>query len=271
MNKFLILSLLAVGYQSASAQLMLKYDFNGNALDQSGRNNNGILWGGATYGMDRFGNSNSALAVNTGNGVISQSNIGITGNNSFTMSIWIKPTDDPTWPNGQIMHLGDEGLGAASGTHLSFTYCPYHATDGANWDANRYSLLLDGDGPGAAVITDPVSTLNSWSQMVVTYEATSGAYSFYLNGNHQENNYIQWSNPQINLSDATLRVNAKPLPNGLARGLNGLIDDVRIWDRSLSNTEAATLYATESVPEPSALSLLAVGSGALAILRRRRS
>ena len=83
--------------------------------------------------------------------------------------------------------------------------------------------------------------------MVVTYEATSGAYSFYLNGNHQENNYIQWSNPQINLSDATLRVNAKPLSNGLARGLNGLIDDVRIWDRSLSNTEAATLYATESV------------------------
>ena len=116
MKKLLILSFLALGYQSASAQLMLKYDFNGNALDQSGRNNNGILWGGATYGMDRFGNSNSALAVNTENGVISQSNIGITGNNSFTMSIWIKPTDDPTWPNGQIMHLGDEGPVAASGS-----------------------------------------------------------------------------------------------------------------------------------------------------------
>jgi hypothetical protein len=271
LKKLLIFSFLALGYQSASAQLILRYDFNGNALDQSGRSNNGILWGGATYGMDRFGNSNSALAVNTENGVISQGNIGITGNNSFTMSIWIKPTDDPTWPNGQIMHVGDEGLAAASGTHLSLTYCPYHATDGGNWDANRFSLFLDGDGPGAAVITDPVSTLNFWSQMVVTYEATSGAYSFYLNGNHQENNYIQWGDPQINLSDAKLRVNAKPLPNGLARGLHGLIDDVRIYDRTLSSTEAAALYAIESVPEPSALSLIAVSLAGLALVRRRRS
>jgi hypothetical protein len=48
-------------------------------------------------------------------------------------------------------------------------------------------------------------------------------------------------------------------------------DDMRIYDRALSSTEVSNLYTKESVPEPSALSLLAVGLGGLAMMRRRRS
>jgi hypothetical protein len=48
-------------------------------------------------------------------------------------------------------------------------------------------------------------------------------------------------------------------------------DDMRIYNRALSSAEVTTLYATESVPEPSALSFLATGLSGLAMLRRRRS
>jgi hypothetical protein len=46
---------------------------------------------------------------------------------------------------------------------------------------------------------------------------------------------------------------------------DGAIDDVRIYDRALSGTEVADLYA---LPEPATLALLALGG--LAMLRRRR-
>ena len=49
------------------------------------------------------------------------------------------------------------------------------------------------------------------------------------------------------------------------------IDDVRFYQRALTSTENAYLYSVESVPEPSALSLLVVGLSGLAIFRRRRS
>jgi hypothetical protein len=105
---------------------------------------------------------------------------------------------------------------------------------------------LDGNGPGYAVTTDPLSTLNSWSQIVATYDSPSGTYNIYLNGRLQNNNFIQWNNPTLNLTDGRLRINAKPLPEGLARGLDGLIDDLSIYNRALSGAEVLELYNTEA-------------------------
>ena len=242
---YLLLNADYIYCDTLSNGLVLKYAFNGNAVDISGGSNNGTLWGGATYGSDRFGNLNGALAVNTFNGAISENNLGITGNSSYTISIWIKPTSDPVWPNGQLVHLGAEDANAPSGTCMSLTYDPYHASE--DWVSyGLFSLILDGNGPGYAVTTDPLSTLNSWSQIVATYDSPSGTYNIYLNGRLQNNNFIQWNNPTLNLTDGRLRINAKPLPEGLARGLDGLIDDLSIYNRALSGAEVLELYNTEA-------------------------
>ncbi|XAL98042.1 LamG domain-containing protein [Phycisphaeraceae bacterium D3-23] len=61
------------------------------------------------------------------------------------------------------------------------------------------------------------------------------------------------------------------------RGFDGLIDEVALWDRALTDQEAANVYATglagndlrNEVPEPGSLALL--GLGGLLIARRRRA
>jgi hypothetical protein len=89
--------------------------------------------------------------------------------------------------------------------------------------------------------------------------------SVYLNGVLQTNNAYAVNVDIMNTIPSPLYFSSE------GATANITIDDVRIWDRSLSNTEVAALYATERIPEPSALSLLAVGLGGLAMMRRRRS
>ena len=50
----------------------------------------------------------------------------------------------------------------------------------------------------------------------------------------------------------------------------GFADELAIWDRALSATEVSQQFAAASVPEPSAVAVLAVGSAGLLARRRRR-
>jgi hypothetical protein len=65
------------------------------------------------------------------------------------------------------------------------------------------------------------------------------------------------------------RIGADQWNNQLWQVWNGSIDDVRIYDRALSDSEVAQLYQVESVPEPSSFLVLGL-AWSLAVLRHRR-
>ena len=72
------------------------WPFNGNASDESGNNNNGIV-NGATLTSDRNGNINSAYSFN--NNTISipdNSSIGITQSSGQSISVWAYLTGSQT-------------------------------------------------------------------------------------------------------------------------------------------------------------------------------
>ncbi|NBQ55714.1 MAG: hypothetical protein EBU36_03530, partial [Verrucomicrobia bacterium] len=52
---------------------------------------------------------------------------------------------------------------------------------------------------------------------------------------------MSWNLQLQNLGDSKLTVNAKTL-DGLGRGINGLIDDLLIYNRALSSEEVGQLY-----------------------------
>jgi hypothetical protein len=100
----------------------------------------------------------------------------------------------------------------------------------------------------------------SWNHVAVTHDATTNLTEFFLNG--------QKKYEFINADPAHLDANYFFLGNSYHAQYNaGEMDDVRLYNRALTSLEVNYL----AIPEPSAFSLLAIGLGVLAIVRRRRS
>jgi hypothetical protein len=124
---------------------------------------------------------------------------------------------------------------------------------------------------GASLNTDNVPSENlgldisKWHQLVWVYDGSS--IKNYLDGVALNSLYSPQSG--FNIDPYTdfdvLRIGYDHAGIGVNPSLDGYLSDIRIYQFAL--TEAQVL----AVPEPSALSLLAVGLGALAMMRRRRS
>jgi formylglycine-generating enzyme required for sulfatase activity len=216
-------------FNQLSKGLVAYYPFNGNTKDESGHGKNLTLLG-ASLGVDRPGSGNSSLAVALGQRAVSTQNIGITGNSDFTISVWMMPKVDPVWPNGGLIGWGDD---SDPGTMFNFVYVPYHV----NGFSVSFSLGVDSNYVGAGVISDPVSLLGTWNHVIVTYQGSSKTYRFYLNGKLQTNNFSDWNMVLHNLSDSVLYVSGS---------FDGLIDDIRIYNRAVSGAEVSQLHAKES-------------------------
>jgi len=274
--KYTIPSLLvAVGLiASASAatltdNLALYYDFNGNGNDSSGNNNNGDFVG-SSLGTDRFGNLSSALDVTANTYFVSQNNLGVTGNSDRTISMWFKATSDPIWPQGFILGWGDNPV-----NDFTLIYQPYYISD-SRLTSDQFSNIMvggqtEGMDNGAAVLTSPSNLTGNWHSITWTYSGALANSFFYLDGRIQTNNFVTYGvSGTLNTSDSPLNVNGFLV--GQNRGIDGLIDDVGVWNRSLSSTEVANLYAAQVIPEPSTYALFGLGTiGMLMVMRRKKT
>jgi hypothetical protein len=112
-----------------------------------------------------------------------------------------------------------------------------------------------------------ISSVINWGDWkMITLTATSGEYVAYLNGVEFDRRALDGS--LFPSSNVRFGSHTWWSGGGSSSRMDIEWDDMRIYDRALSSTEVSNLYTTESVPEPSALSLLAVGLGV--VLRRRR-
>jgi hypothetical protein len=181
--------------------------------------------------------------------------------NGLTISFWtINESTGGIHPLENYLSLNTTGLGPGS-IHLinGVSGTPQDSISGAT--LSYQNLGWAGVGGGA---TYP-NGLTSWKMHTVSIVESS--VSYYLDGQ-----FVINVPTDVNLSSWELvTFGRKYWDSGSSARMTVEWDDMRIYDRALSSTEVSNLYATESVPEPSALSLLAVGLGGLAMMRRRRS
>ncbi len=103
-----LMALLLCGFQAPANAglkdgLVAYYPFNGNANDESGNGNNGIV-SGATLVADKFGKINSAYNFNGNNFIELQFKNLPTGSSERTVSTWAKL--DSGNPMGTIISYG---------------------------------------------------------------------------------------------------------------------------------------------------------------------
>lgn len=229
-----------------SQGLVAYYPFTGNANDASGNNKNGTIIDNVTPTTDRFGVANSAYlfaastnAFNTNRINLPElsTQIGQPGT-SYSVSAWFNGVPD-TWggsnKTGQIIHCSDNR---------------------EDYSISRLEVVNFGSGPLKKIYhrmpsqnIEPVSSTgystSAWHNITIVVNATNGDYKYYFDGvldpsmsftfNPLNNYYVSGRIWQIGALQPTIGPN---VPHQFV----GKIDDIRIYNRVLTNEEIIFLY-----------------------------
>lgn len=206
------------------------WPFNGNAIDESINTNDGTV-NGATLTADRFGNANKAYSFNGTNNFIKINN-GLISNTfgSFSFSFWFKTN---TTNIGTIM--SDRGS--------------------SNW-AYKYSVQINNNNnigkcaianhDGASLsnfVSSSQSSLNqnNWVHCIGVLNSSSLVLSIYING--ILSSQTSSINPNAwNVNTTSTYIGKWISPFGDYHLYNGIIDDIGIWNRALTQQEITALY-----------------------------
>jgi hypothetical protein len=220
------------------------WPFNGNANDESGNGNDGVV-NGAVLAEDRFGNGSNAYALDGVTNKIrfnlnSISNVLPAGSESTT-SIWIKTAD----LNGPLVSM--QGNSSNYDFHIG-TLANVVQSPG------NYGILVrtGGAGTGNNIFGGNVSD-NAW-HMISIVRFPDGTLKLYKDGNLDAisgsgQNGILTFNPlymTFGADESWIVLAANGGCNSCnsvdQRHLNGLLDDIAIYNRALTEQEIQNLY-----------------------------
>jgi len=199
--------------------LVAYYPFNGNADDASGNGNNGRV-SGATLAPNRFGKSNKAYQFDGSSSKITSTIAAIpNGKNPRTISVWLNPQIVPGDFSLTALAWGQKNTGQANMIGL-----------GRNAIISYQAWVDDA----------PVNfnyELGKWINVTTTYDGTTA--QVYVNGVR----LTQVQKTSWNSSGTELFIGTRI--SGDLGYFQGFLDDIRIYNRVLSNDEIVKLYSTE--------------------------
>ena len=232
------------------------WEFTGDASDVSGNGNDGVVHG-ATLTTDRFGNADSAYSFDAVDDFIRVAE-SIAGLAEYTQSAWVN-------------------LGLAEGAHSGHAILTTpNGTLYWQHDPRILNIVLIADRQGG-VTSNPSTSFKytvplgiadeTWFHLAVTAYSNNTA-DLFINGVEVDpgtrlTDTGGTGDVAVSMIGAAERSNKTP---PVVFQFSGSIDDVYIYNRALSPSEVATLFA---VPEPSTALLLGIGLAGLGMRRRR--
>jgi len=200
------------------------------ALDSSGNGNNGTLVGDPKWVAGKFGGAlefNGNDYVNCGNGASLQIR------DQITITFWFKvQAFSNTWEGflakGDDSYRASRGGGTGNATHMGISGT---STGGGNGWFN-----------GTVIVTD-----NQWHHFAATYDGTAGR--IYIDG------VLDVTSPgtgRINQSSYNFYIGENAQATG--RFLHGLMDEVRLYSRAMTDSEIKGVMAGAGAEYPFASS-----------------
>lgn len=208
------------------------WGFSGNTNDLSG-NNLHATNSGAVLANDRFGNPNSAYSFNGNSSFMSCGTVSaLNGLSNATFSVWVKIVGNNIWNNCNLgcAHFLISRDSDFSSTHIGIGY-------GTN--AQKFTGKF-----GSGFLQQNVSSLSSypipqenWIHIVFVKSSTN--LKIYMNG-LLSNTTVNVTN-NFGSSNGALFFGKLPV-SGFDYFINGLLDDIGIWNRALTEQEISNLY-----------------------------
>ncbi|MCB1144800.1 MAG: DUF1566 domain-containing protein [Leptospiraceae bacterium] len=222
-----------IDYQSIDLWngIVAYYPFNGNVKDESGVNNNDGVSYNLTSVSDRFGNigrsynfiGNSYISVNDSESLKSL-------NNEITISSWVKS-------------LGNYYL-LAKTSQLSYQYRVYNLCGALTTESKYIHLGYYTNTYQGINLYKDLCRNNEWVHIAITHD--NYGTKFYLNGQLEGDNSTKFN---FTSDDNPLEIGRDK--HGATEYSNSTLDEIRIYNRSLSEKEISALYSfNDSPPTP---------------------
>jgi hypothetical protein len=196
------------------------YPLNGNAADQSGLDNHGVV-SGASLVADRFGNSASAYYFN---GSTNNIRVPISASLNFlsaiTVSFWMNPASLPT---------NRESYPLSHGSWENRWKISILDNKKIRWTVKSNTGIKDLDSH------IPVAT-DTWYHVVGIYDGTN--FDLYLDGGLSAHSTFSGA---ISTTTIDLMI-GQERPNVSTYSFNGVLDDIHIYDYALAATDVLLLY-----------------------------
>lgn len=211
--------------------LLAYYPFDGNADDKSGNGYNGTVYG-ALLGVDRFGNSSGAYSFDGVDDYISLGKVSLNVSGSFSISVWVKTPETKTYK--VIFSKSSKKSSGHYELYIGDTH--YSNIEG---EVRFYAPNLDDEGTddikGEFGSTKSIDN-DIYHHVLMTYD---GNYiTFFI-----DSNQISQETADGNITEETelFYIGAHPLDSP-QMFFEGLIDDLRIYNRVLDESEIKELY-----------------------------
>ncbi|MCG8467348.1 MAG: hypothetical protein MJB57_03955 [Gemmatimonadetes bacterium] len=217
--------------------LVAYYPFNGNADDESGNGHDGVI-SGATLVADRSGSPTSAAVSFDGvDDDIRVATSPLLRSANYSVSLWVKTTQ--TTAGQVVLFSGQYHQNSASGNGYQL-----EMNSSGNVGADQFTRPSVNHGGGAA--SGPVND-GAWHHVVVSWDGTTTRA--YIDGvlggtqttpccNGANPGPIRWTSPFDDfLMGFTLDIFGGPISDRYL----GFLDDIRVYDRALSESEVASL------------------------------
>jgi hypothetical protein len=227
------------------------WPFNGNANDESGNGNNGTV-NGATLTTDRFGNANKAYSFDGINDYINVLYSNSLHGSNGTINAWIKTSTQFT--SQKVIFAQSNGRPQLVA-----------ATQGINGNQNSHSAGIhwkatNGQFPYAQSLT----AIDNAQWIMITGLYALDTLKIYINGTLEQSYSTVLI--QDNCSQSDIQIGGFNTIAGCGNGVGfsqmyiGIIDDIGMWNRALSQSEITALYtgcinATNITPQNNSVNI----------------
>lgn len=227
---FLTVSIISFSQIDIKKGLVAHYPFNGNLNDSSGNKNNGTNKG-VTTASNKLNQPNTAYFFSGDDDYVDvPATASVQPQDAVTVSAWLNTTDKDYW---------------------NFVVCK--RLNLAKEPGNSYFLGTTGNVPGGAtwqwsisssttqhfLVTNTLVEDSTWLHVVGTFNGDT--LKLFLNGQNIGSKII--ANTKISYSNLSLRLGLGiPTSSGSKTAFKGSIDEIRIYDRALSDDEIKYLY-----------------------------
>lgn len=214
--------------------LIAHYEFEGNTNDSSGNGNNGIN-DGAILTKDRFGNDNTAykFSGNKDRIYIPNSTTLNLSTGELSIAAWVNTSQSGIWKR-----IVTKRANVNTGNWYSLAIY-----EGRAW----FEIYAAGNLKSTTIVND-----GKWHFIAITRNLTTQKFSIYVDGNLE--NSMNDEGKNLDSDSALLEIGDWANESYDSGTFNGVIDDIRIYNRALSESEIQELYQDQgkencSIPE----------------------